>query len=106
MSIVPLSDNEFKEKVLHSKQLVVVDFWAPWCGPCKIIAPILEELSKEYDGKVKIYKINIDEHQATASKYQVLSIPTLLFFKQGKIVKQIVGLRSASEIRKVIDPLC
>jgi len=106
MSIVALSDNEFKEKVLHSEQLAVVDFWAPWCGPCKIIAPILEELSKEYDGKVKIYKINIDEHQATATNYQVLSIPTLLFFKQGKIVKQVVGMRSASDIRKVINSLC
>lgn len=106
MSIVPLSGNEFKEKVLHSKQLAVVDFWAPWCGPCKIISPMLEELSKEYDGKVKIYKINIDEHQATAAKYQVLSIPTLLFFRQGKIVKQVVGMRSAYDIRKVINSLC
>lgn len=106
MSIIHLSDNEFKEQVLHSKQLAIVDFWAPWCGPCKIISPILEELSKEYDGKVKIYKINIDEHQATAAKYQVLSIPTLLFFKQGKIVKQVVGMRSVSDIRKAINSLC
>lgn len=106
MSIIPLSDKEFKEKVLHSKQLAVVDFWAPWCGPCKIISPILEKLSKEYDSKVKIYKINIDEDQAIAAKYQVLSVPTLLFFKQGKIVKQVVGMRSASEIRKAIDSLC
>ena len=106
MSITALSDNEFKEKALQSKQLVIVDFWAPWCRPCKIITPILEELSQEYDSKVRICKVNIDEHQATAAKYQVLSIPTLLFFKGGKIVKQIVGLRSASEIRKVIDSLC
>jgi len=106
MDIVHLKDNEFKEKVLDSKQLTVVDFWAPWCGPCLMITPILEKLSKEYDGKVKIYKVNIDEHQATATKYQVLSIPTLLFFKQGKVVNQVVGMRPASDIKKAIDTLC
>lgn len=105
MGIVHLSDNEFEQEVLHSNQLTLVDFWAPWCSPCQMIAQILEELSKEHDNKLKICKINIDEHQSAAAKYQILSIPTLLFFKDGKVTGQLVGARSASDIKKTVDSL-
>lgn len=105
MGIVHLSDNEFGQEVLQSKEPVLVDFWAPWCAPCLAITPILEELSKEYNDRLKICKVNVDENQAAAAKYQVLSIPTLLFFKGGKITNQIVGIRPASDIKKTIDSL-
>jgi len=105
MSAVHLTDNQFKQEVLHSEQPVLVDFWAPWCGPCQVIAPILDEISKEYNGKLKVCKINVDENQATAAKFQILSIPTLLFFKDGNVVGQLVGPRAASDIKKTIDSL-
>jgi thioredoxin 1 len=105
MSIVNLCDNEFEQQVLQSEQLVVVDFWAPWCGPCKTIAPILEELAKEYDGKIKIGKINIDENQKVTTRYQIMSIPSLLFFKKGKVAAQLVGVRSTADIKNTIDSL-
>lgn len=103
MATIQLSDTDFEQKVLKSQELAIVDFWAPWCGPCKMISPILEKISQEYKGRIKIYKINIDEHQATASKYQVLSIPTLLFFKNGKVTSQAVGAKSESDIKKIVD---
>lgn len=105
MGIIHLSDNEFGQEVLQSREPVLVDFWAPWCAPCLAITPILEELSKEYNDRLKICKVNVDENQAVAAKYQVLSIPTLLFFKGGKITNQIVGIRSASDIKKTINSL-
>jgi thioredoxin 1 len=106
MNIVHLSDSDFTQEVLQAKQLVLVDFWAPWCGPCQMVAPILEEISQQYDDKVKVCKINVDEHQASASQYHILSIPALLFFKDGEVVEQLVGVRPASDIKKVIDALC
>jgi thioredoxin len=106
MSLAQLSDREFQKQVLQSAKPVVIDFWAPWCGPCQKITPILEKLSKEYKDKLKIYKLNIDENQAVATKYQILSIPTLLFFKKGKVAAQLAGVRSAADIRKAIDSIC
>jgi len=106
VNIVHLSDSEFEQEVLQSKQVVLVDFWAPWCAPCQMVAPILEGLSKEYNNRVKICKINVDENQTTAVKYQILSIPALLFFKDAKVATQLVGVRPASDIKKVIDSLC
>ena len=105
MNTVHLTDNQFEQEVLQSKQPVLVDFWAPWCGPCKAIASILDEISKEYNGKFKICKINIDENQAITTRFQVLSAPTLLFFKDGKVVNQLVGPRPASDIKKTMDSL-
>lgn len=105
MGIIHLSGNEFGQEVLQSREPVLVDFWAPWCAPCLAITPILEELSKEYNDRLKVCKVNVDENQAVAAKYQVLSIPTLLFFKDGKITNQIVGIRSASDIKKEVDSL-
>ncbi|UCB57212.1 MAG: thioredoxin [Candidatus Omnitrophota bacterium] len=106
MSTVRLSDSQFKQEVLQSKEPVIVDFWAPWCGPCMAVAPILEDLAKEYKGRLKVCKVNIDEAQTVATKYQILSIPTLLFFKDGKVTNQLVGAKSKSEIKKVIASLC
>ena len=100
-----IDDNNFNEVVIEAKMPVLVDFWAPWCAPCLAITPILEELSKEYNARLKICKVNVDKNQAVAAKYQVLSIPTLLFFKDGKITNQIVGIRPASDIKKTIDSL-
>ncbi|MBD3388781.1 MAG: thioredoxin [Candidatus Altiarchaeales archaeon] len=83
--------------------LVVVDLWAPWCMPCKMIAPIVEELSEEYEGRISFYKLNIDEHQGPAAKYQVMSIPTLLIFKEGEVVDKVVGALPKEKIKEKLE---
>ena len=100
-----LSACDFNTKVLKSDRLTVVDFWAPWCKPCKTLAPILEEISSEYNGKLQICKVNLEKSYALATKYQILSIPTLLFFKQGRPVRDLVGLKSKFKIKKTINSL-
>ena len=91
MKPVELSETNFDQEVLKATLPVLVDFWAVWCGPCKMIAPIVDELSVEYDGKLKIGKVDVDNHQQIAMQYGIRSIPTLLVFKDGKVVEQIVG---------------
>jgi thioredoxin 1 len=91
MKPVELSEINFDQEVLKATMPVLVDFWAVWCGPCKMIAPIVDELSVEYDGKLKIGKVDVDNHQQIAMQYGIRSIPTLLIFKDGKVVEQIVG---------------
>ncbi|MDD5565422.1 MAG: thioredoxin [Candidatus Omnitrophica bacterium] len=103
MSIVHLTDHNFKEKVLDSDAPVLVDFWAPWCGPCKIVAPVIEELAKEFHPRLTIAKLDIDENPRTANRYGIMSIPTLVFFKKGKIMEQIVGALTKSDLRKKIE---
>lgn len=100
---VNLNEENFENEVLRSEKPVLVDFWATWCGPCKMIAPVLEEIAKEYEGRVKVGKVNIDEQRDLATKYQISSIPTLILFKQGRIVNVLVGFRSKSELEKVLD---
>ena len=101
-----LSDTTFQKEVLESKEPVLVDFWAPWCGPCKILGPIVEELAKEYAGKaVKIAKMNVDDHSITPSKYGVMSIPTLIFFKNGKPLDQLIGVQRKEDLKKKIEGL-
>ena len=98
-----LTDSNFAQEVLKSPLPVLVDFWAEWCGPCKMVAPILDELDSEYDGKIKIGKVNIDEFQALATEYGIRAIPTLLLFKDGQVADQIVGLRSKRDFKSKLD---
>ncbi len=102
-SIVQLTDDNFEGEVLKSELPVLVDFWAQWCGPCKMIAPILDELATEYAGKVKIGKLNIDENQATAPQYGVRGIPTLILVKDGAVQAQQVGAVSKSQLSAFLD---
>ena len=98
-----VTDESFKQDVLEASGAVLVDFWAEWCGPCKMIGPILDELATEYSGRVKIGKVNIDEHQGLATEYGIRSIPTLLVFHQGQVVDQMVGLRSKRDLKASLD---
>lgn len=99
------NDNNFDEEVLSSNLPVVVDLWAPWCGPCKMLTPIIEDLAKDYNGKAKIGKINIDDSPDVASKYGINSIPTILFIKNGEIVEKQVGLLAKDPLKVKIDAL-
>lgn len=103
MSILHFSDADFKKEVLESELTVLVDFWATWCGPCKMIAPILEELAKEYVKKIKIGKLDVDENPKIPSQYGIMSIPTLMFFKKGEVVEQLVGALGKSELKRKIE---
>lgn len=91
MSEIILSEQNFNKEVLNSDLPVLVDFWAVWCGPCKVLSPIVDELAKDYDGKMKVGKVNVDENNSLASKYGIMSIPTLKLFKGGKIVHELIG---------------
>src|SRR6266705_3866026 len=101
--ISALTQDNFEKEVLQSATPVLVDFWAEWCGPCKMIAPMLDELASEYDGKVKVGKVNIDEFQSIATQYGVRAIPTLLIFKDGEVAEQVVGLRSKRDLKANLD---
>lgn len=102
-SIINLTDHSFEEEVLKSELPVLVDFWAEWCGPCKAITPILDELAVKYAGKVKFTKLNVDEHQATSIKYSVRSIPTLILFKDGKASATKSGALPKSQLEAFLD---
>jgi thioredoxin 1 len=104
-NIVTLTKDNFQEQVIKSITPVLVDFWAEWCGPCKMIAPILDELSDEYAGKITIGKVNIDDQQTLATEYGVRAIPTLLLFQNGEVAEQIVGLRSKRDLKASFDKL-
>ena len=103
--MLEVTADTFEQEVLKSDIPVVIDLWAPWCGPCKALTPILESVAAEYDGKIKAVKLNIDESPAIAAQYQVMSIPTLLFFKDGKVESQVIGLVSKDKIASKIDAM-
>ena len=102
-SILELSDSSFEDDVINSDVPVLVDFWAPWCGPCRAVAPIVEEISEAYNGQVKVGKLNVDENPSTTMKFGIRSIPTLLVFKGGEAVEQIIGAVPKGEIEKALD---
>ncbi|HHT65160.1 MAG: thioredoxin [Caldicoprobacterales bacterium] len=101
--VVNLTLDNFEDEVENSSLPVLVDFWAAWCGPCKMIAPIIDQLADEFDGKVKIAKINVDENRELSMRYKVMSIPTLLLFKDGEVVNQVIGARPKAELVKLLQ---
>lgn len=101
-NIIEIDDDSFEEKVLKSKKPVMVDFWAPWCGPCKAIAPTVEALEKEHGGNMTFAKVNVDENPVSPSKYGVQAIPTLIFFKNGEIADQITGMVAKEKLEETI----
>ncbi len=103
VNTVILTEQNFEQEVLKSAQPVLVDFWAEWCGPCKMIAPALDELADEYAGRARIGKVNIDEHQSLAAKYSVRAIPTMLLFSKGEVVEQMVGAKGKRELKASLD---
>jgi thioredoxin 1 len=105
MSLSVLNDENFAAEVLSSELPVMVDFYATWCGPCKALAPIVEKLAQEYDGRLKVGKLNIDEAPGAPSQFGVRAVPTLVFFKAGKPVDTVVGLKRENELRERIDRL-
>jgi thioredoxin 1 len=101
--ISALTQDNFEKEVLQSATPVLVDFWAEWCGPCKMIAPLLDELADEYQGKIKIGKVNIDEQQELATKYGIRAIPTLLLINKGQVAEQMVGAKSKRDLKASLD---
>ncbi len=104
-AVTIVTNDTFDSVVLQSKSLVMVDFWATWCGPCKIIVPVVEELAKEYAGKVSFAKVNTDENPDLASRYNIRGIPTLMFFKEGKVMDQVVGAVPKAQLKSKLDSL-
>lgn|SRR5690606_9275373 len=105
-SVKEISDSSFQQEVLEANLPVLVDFWAPWCGPCRAIAPIVEELSQELDGKLKVVKMNVDDNPETPGKLGIRSIPTLKLFVKGSEASQMVGAASKEQIKNFLSPYC
>ncbi|MBI4683666.1 MAG: thioredoxin [Nitrospirae bacterium] len=103
--IIEVTSATWENEVIQNKGVVMVDFWAVWCGPCRMIAPTVEELAKEYAGKIKVAKLNTDENPDTASRYKIMGIPTIMFFKDGQKADQIVGAVPKSQLKSKIDSL-
>ena len=102
-TVTPINDQDFQKLVLESDRPVVVDFWAPWCGPCRMVSPIVEELSREYGDKVRFLKMNTDENEQTTIQYGIFSIPTLIIFKDGREVNRLIGFAPKEQLKRQID---
>jgi thioredoxin 1 len=100
---ITITDDSFEQEVLKSEVPVLIDFWAPWCGPCKMVAPIVEEIAGEYEGKLKVGKLNTDENQGVAARYGIMSIPTLMIFSKGEVAEKIIGAQSKQAITARIE---
>ena len=100
---INLSNQNFEEEVLKSKIPVLVDFYATWCGPCKMLAPVISQIAEDYKGKIKVGKVNVDDENDLAMKYKIQNIPTLILFKEGKTIKSLIGLNSKTEIENMIN---
>jgi thioredoxin 1 len=103
--MIELTDETFEKDVLRADKPALVDLWAPWCGPCRMMAPVIEELAAEYEGRAVIGKLNTDENGATMAAYRVSAIPTLLFFREGRLVDQLVGVRAKADVKARLDAL-
>lgn len=101
--VLTLTRENFDQEVVNSSNTVLVDFWAPWCGPCRAVGPLIDELAEEYDGKAKIAKLNVDDEGELAAKYKIMSIPTIIIFKNGEAVEKLLGARSKSDLSQLID---
>jgi thioredoxin 1 len=103
-TVSEVTDTNFQAEVLESEQPVLVDFWAPWCGPCRMVAPVVEEIAKERAGELKVVKLNIDENQQTAIAYDVMSIPTLILFSSGQVAKKVIGAYPKRKLEAELEP--
>jgi thioredoxin 1 len=103
--VLDVTDQSFEEEVIKSTQPVLVDLWAPWCGPCRMVAPVVESLAEKYEGKFKFCRLNVDENPKTASQFSIMSIPTLMFFKDGKVADTVIGAVPEAALQPKIDAL-
>ncbi len=103
MADITITNDNFDAEVMKSDKPVLIDFWGPWCGPCKIVGPTVDEIAKEYEGRAKVGKVNVDEHQELSGKFGVMSIPTFMVFKGGQVVSQFVGAQSKDKFKEELD---
>jgi thioredoxin 1 len=105
MTDLNVTDQNFQTEVLENKGVAIVDFWAPWCGPCRMVSPVIDELAEEYAGKIKVVKLNVDENSQTSGQFGVMSLPSIVFFKNGQPIKTMIGAQSKEDYKQEIEQL-